>query len=270
MGDDAYTFTFSARQSDYQEYLPPIEKMINSFKFVNIPVEVTQVKEEPKTEQAEITTGSNKTTPSSIEAYTSLQIGQNQTSNVGGGLSLPYELPPATSIQTENDTDQLGQAASIETVGWHTYQDSQYGFKIQYPQEWRIDEDYSTTLIKPLVALIPGNESSNILDRTEVTVRTKPIEDTRTLDPETLQVKEIPYSLEGHANSYIMSFSGNLKILKNEAITLNGEPAWSLQFILNSYGSQLSYGSVIYMIKDKELFEIDFTTPPFRFLRRDQ
>jgi hypothetical protein len=65
-----------------------------------------------------------------------------------------------------------------------------------------------------------------------------------------------------HANSYILSFSGNLEVLKDEAITLNGEPAWSLQFIVNSYGSQLSYGSVIYVLKEKALFEIDFTTPP--------
>lgn len=34
--DDAYTFSFSARQSDYQEYLPTIEKMINSFRFLNV------------------------------------------------------------------------------------------------------------------------------------------------------------------------------------------------------------------------------------------
>jgi hypothetical protein len=82
--------------------------------------------------------------------------------------------------------------------------------------------------------------------------------------PETLQVKEIPYPLEDHVKTYIMSFSGNLEILKNEAVTLNGEQAWSLQFILNSYGSQLSYGSSIYVIKDKELFEINFLTPPLK------
>jgi hypothetical protein len=68
--------------------------------------------------------------------------------------------------------------------------------------------------------------------------------------------------------SQVLSFSGiggDLEILKNEAVTLNGEPAWSLQFIsIDSLGSQLSYSSSIYVIKDKELFEIDFLTPPLQ------
>jgi hypothetical protein len=51
VGDDAYTFTFGASQSDYLEYLPTVEKMINSFKFVNISEipQVTQAKESPTT-----------------------------------------------------------------------------------------------------------------------------------------------------------------------------------------------------------------------------
>jgi len=190
----------------------------------------------------------------------------SQDLNDGGGSSLPNGLSPATSIQTENDTDQLGQASSNETVGWQTYQDTQNGYKIQYPPEWKLDE--GITPIKPVLALTPDDETTNILERTEVTVKSTPIEDSRTLDPETLQVKETPFSLEDYAKSNINSFSSigaDLEILENKAVTLNGEPAWSLQFIsIDSLGSQVSYSSSIYVIKDKVLFEIDFLTPPLK------
>jgi hypothetical protein len=186
-----------------------------------------------------------------------ISFSQNATNDLG-----TLSEPNATSTQAENDTDQLGQAASNETVGWQTYRDSENGFTIQYPTEWKIDE--GITIIKPILALTPDDESTNILERTEVSVRSTPIEDSRTLDPETLQVKEIPFSLEDYAKSQIMSFP-DIDVLKNEAVTLNGEQAWSLNFItIDSLGSQLSYSSSIYVIKDKELFEINFLTPPLK------
>lgn len=57
--DDAYTFSFSARQSerhpDYQEYLPTIEKMIDSFRFLNVPLDPVSGLAEEEEEVATIT-----------------------------------------------------------------------------------------------------------------------------------------------------------------------------------------------------------------------
>jgi hypothetical protein len=60
------------------------------------------------------------------------------------------------------------------------------------------------------------------------------------------------------------SSKGEPTILKNEAITFSGEPAWRLDFIHNYLGIQSDYSIIIYVAKNDKLYEISLITPPLK------
>jgi hypothetical protein len=71
----------------------------------------------------------------------------------------------STFNQTENDTSQLGQATSDDTVGWQTFEDSQYGFKLQAPADWKKPEsslipivDFTISPDDPYISGLPNNQ----------------------------------------------------------------------------------------------------------------
>jgi hypothetical protein len=105
-----------------------------------------------------------------LPSTTSPQFTQNQTNNAGGETNLASELSPATSPQTETTSEKTGHgAASNQTVAWQTYQDSQYGFKIQYPTDWRKDEPTSPfPAAQATLIITPDDESTEVQERTFV------------------------------------------------------------------------------------------------------
>jgi len=50
-------------------------------------------------------------------------------------------------IQTTNKTNQAGTVTESVTEGivWKTYTNTQYGFKVSFPSDWKIFEDFSQT-----------------------------------------------------------------------------------------------------------------------------
>lgn len=177
----------------------------------------------------------------------------------------------SNSIEMENQSNQLRQASPTETVGWQTYEDGDNHYKIQYPQGWRAEEPKS-----PLSGYYP--EDSPMMKRfremhidikseddpgTSVSVEVKNA--SRTLDPATLKVKSLP--LEHFANELIRGLTtvkSEPTVIRNEAITFNGDPAWRVDYIWNFMGIQGLYNIHIFVIKDSKLYEIDFTTPPLK------
>jgi PsbP len=166
----------------------------------------------------------------------------------------------SASNQTENKSGQLGQPTTSNVVGWQTHEDSENGFKIQYPQEWKtvtpLPELSERTVFD--VSSDPGG------GRQQSSVSVYVEDASRQLNPETLKVQSTP--LEQRANSLIavMGFNQPPNIIKNEATTFNGEPAWRVDYIMNINGYQVQYGTNIFVYKNDKLYQIDFKTNPLK------
>jgi hypothetical protein len=216
-----------------------------------------------------------------LDFYNKQREANNETSNVGVEPSLPNGLSSAASIQGENATDQTGRTTTNDTSGMQTYQDSQNGFKIEYPSEWGIEEPTSSSGLLPDspfldsdtnaasppartgVTLLPDDEPTDKIIKTHVSVDT--LSTSRTLDPDTLQVTSLPP--EHYAQAFIQTMTGltegsTLDTLKNEATTVSGLPAWQVEYISGYQGMQTSYGKNFYVVKDGKMFEIAFMTDP--------
>lgn len=182
-------------------------------------------------------------------------------------LFLPVSLITQAESTTilENKSSQLQNTTTNQPVDWQTYEDGEHGYKIQYPQEWKTyEEDFPLMSSAGSFRISPDNNPEELsLDRTSVLVTVENV--TRTLDPATLKVQAL--SPEQHANDLISgmtSAKGTPNILKNEAITFSGQPAWRVDFIHNYLGVQAGYGIVIYVVKDQNLYEISFNTNPLK------
>jgi PsbP len=190
---------------------------------------------------------------------------------------IPIDINATPSVginQTGNSTNQLGQAASNDTIGWQTFQDNQFGFKLQAPPDWREAEIPNPDTNMEKLAITPEDVStliSPMFAKTKVIVEVENSSSGRTLDPTTLEVKSLPVeSVETHANKFIEAArSGvieglSIDVLKNEATTFGGEPAWNVQYITNSEGYQREYGSKFLVIKGDKVFDVTFSTEPLK------
>lgn len=170
----------------------------------------------------------------------------------------------SSTIQTENKSEQLNQSATNEVVGWQTYEDGKNGYKIQYPQEWKKDEPaFPMVTQKGSFAITADDDPTKSLKDSLVNVYVT--DASRTLDPGTLKIQSIP--LERYANQQIAEVSspkGEPNILKNEAVTLNGQPAWQLDYINNYLGTQLSYESHIFVTNGEKVYDISLWLNPFK------
>lgn len=168
------------------------------------------------------------------------------------------------NAQTENKSGQLDQTPTNETVGWQTYEDDENGYKIQYPQEWKTYESpFGLPQSQSGFAKSPDDDNTEPLMRTLVSVHVDNA--SRTLDPATLKVQ--PLSPEQNANELIAgmtSAKGTPNILRNEAITFGGQPAWRVDYIHNYLGVQANYGISIFVVKDQKIYEISLLTAPLK------
>lgn len=115
-GNDAYTFTFTARPAIYQEYLPTIEKMIDSFRFLNVSsvpgtIQVTEPELNKTAPSSPVEETSPQQTVELMETYTHPQ----------GTYSIQYpsgwEVLPATNrfenIEVELSKPNLGPGQMV-------------------------------------------------------------------------------------------------------------------------------------------------------------
>jgi hypothetical protein len=103
IGDAAYTFTFSAREPIYLEYLPTVNKMIGSFKPLKIPAtapQITQVIDNPADVQS-----LNKITTSHLTGWKTFS---------DGNLSIQLRYPPDWIVSHFESAD--GQINGIRLV----------------------------------------------------------------------------------------------------------------------------------------------------------
>jgi len=143
VGDDAYTFTFSARQLDYQEYLLTIEKMIESFRFANVPAEITQVEDQPPV--------SNKTTPSSIEEETLPQLTQKFETYESKEFGFTLEHPSDWQVEEPSIYE-------IELIGHRPY-----SIRMELPSS--LEDDIATRTNRPMVEIGMDTSDSNSLEQ---------------------------------------------------------------------------------------------------------
>jgi hypothetical protein len=94
VGDNAFTFTFSARPALYEEYLPTIEKMLNSFVFLNPPTPptTTQVTEQEENTLTPTTSQPLQRTRSENTSQLSNPLIPSASSNSSGQNTIIIEV----------------------------------------------------------------------------------------------------------------------------------------------------------------------------------
>ncbi len=191
----------------------------------------------------------NHSCPSDTGSYVCGDLGDDDQCSDDQGKS--------SSLESKHQN----QTISNKSVGWQTYEDSQDGYNIRYPQEWKLVEN--PVLHRQTGFAASPDDNASPLEETLVSVNVR--DATRTLDPTSLQVQSIP--LKQYADELIQvmtSAKGEPNILNNEGITFIGEPAWRLDYIHNYLGIQVNYGITIYVAKGEKLYEISFSTPPLK------
>ena len=137
-------------------------------------------------------------------------------------IPIGINATPTVGInQTGNSTNQLGQAASNDTVGWQTFQDNQFGFKLQAPPDWRERENTNPNVPSITKLTITPEEAliSYIAPKTKVVVEVENSSSGRTLDPTTLQVKSLPVEpVEKHAIDFIEAV--NSDVIEGDSINV--------------------------------------------------
>lgn len=127
-GDNAFTLTFSAREPIYQKYLPTIERMVESFRVLNVHAAATQ-ETQAEANQARTTAKDSQTLPLSefVPGDKSLTP-QNTTTRTNPLSSFVPKSNVVQSIDRFDMTIQLtpytrGQALRdlgwYEVLGWH-------------------------------------------------------------------------------------------------------------------------------------------------------
>jgi len=168
---------------------------------------------------------------------------------------VPSESATA-ALSINNDTNLNG-------TGWRTHEDVEHGYKIQYPQGWKQSESRLPMLTQKSFAITADEDPAKDLKDTLVNVYVT--EASRTLDPATLKVQSIP--LEQYANQQIAEVSsskGQPNILKNEPTTIDGQPAWRLDYINNYLGTQLSYESHIFVTNGEKVYDVSLWLNPLK------
>jgi hypothetical protein len=86
-------------------------------------------------------------------------------------------------------------------------------------------------------------------------------------------VKSLPVEpVETHARNFIEAVGSgygfiegmSIDVLKNNATTFGGEPAWNVEYIENVGGYQKQYGSKFFVIKGDKLFDVEFSADPLK------
>jgi hypothetical protein len=158
-----------------------------------------------------------------------------------------------------------------------TYENSQYGFRIQYPANWNIAPKNTLRSMEVLyygadtiIAFVsPIGTFLDIDKNTFLTISVTPVE--RSLDKKDLKVK--PKSLDDIVSDKIKFLSKpgaplgstdvHREILRTNSTTVGGNPAKQIQFITHFSGLADTFNIDTYMIRGDKLYTLIFTTGSF-------
>ena len=160
-------------------------------------------------------------------------IGANETTTV---------TPPTTTAPSI-DLNVLNE--------YLTYENLEYNFKISYPQEWELIEDYTDMIVVAFISPFRGN-ADFFNESLGVGIQTVP-------DPSN------PISLEQYTELYkilLMASIPNCIIVNEKPYTLAGYPAYIVTHTgtQNMLGFSLSVKTrVCYMLVDNKLYSFIYT-----------
>jgi hypothetical protein len=194
--------------------------------------------------------------------------------------TIAFATIPLLLLLVSNTVASAQTTAAVTTAAamTKTYENSQYGFRIQYPANWTIAPKntlhsmeflyYGTDTVIAFVA--PIGTFLDIDKHTFLTVSITPVE--KSLDKKDLKVK--PKSLDDIVSDKINflsspgSFLGSSsdirrEILRTNSTTVGGNPAKQIQYIIHFSGLADTFNIDTYMIRGDKLYTLIFTTGSF-------
>jgi hypothetical protein len=188
-------------------------------------------------------------------------------------------IPLLLLLVVSNTVTSAQTTAAVTTAAatTKTYEDSQYGFRIQYPANWYIAPKntlhsmeflyYGTDTVIAFVA--PIGTFLDIDKHTFLTIGITPVE--KSLDKKDLKVK--PKSLDDIVSDKIKFLSSpgaslgssdiSREILKTNSTTIGGNPAKQIHYITHLSGLADTFNIDTYMIRGDKLYTLIFTTGSF-------
>ena len=181
-------------------------------------------------------------------------------------------------LLVSNTVASAQTTAAVTTAAMtKTYENSQYGFRIQYPANWYIAPKntlhsmeflyYGTDTVIAFVA--PIGTFLDIDKHTFLTIGVTPVE--KSLDKKDLKVK--PKSLDDIVSDKIKFLSSpgaslgssdiSREILRTNSTTIGGNPAKQIHYITHLSGLADTFNIDTYMIRGDKLYTLIFTTGSF-------
>jgi hypothetical protein len=188
-------------------------------------------------------------------------------------------IPLLLLLVVSNTVTSAQTTAAVTTAAatTKTYEDSQYGFRIQYPANWYIAPKntlhsmeflyYGTDTVIAFVA--PIGTFLDIDKHTFLTIGITPVE--KSLDKKDLKVK--PKSLDDIVSDKIKFLSSpgaslgssyiSREIPRTNSTTVGGNPAKQIHYITHLSGLADTFNIDTYMIRGDKLYTLIFTTGSF-------
>jgi hypothetical protein len=194
--------------------------------------------------------------------------------------TIAFAIIPLLLLLLVSNTVAYAQTTAAVTTAaamTKTYENSQYGFRIQYPSDWYIAPKntlhsmeflyYGTDTVIAFVA--PIGTFLDIDKHTFLTIGVTPVE--KSLDKKDLKVK--PKSLDDIVSDKIKFLSSpgaslgssdiSREILRTNSTTIGGNPAKQIHYITHLSGLADTFNIDTYMIRGDKLYTLIFTTGSF-------
>jgi hypothetical protein len=189
--------------------------------------------------------------------------------------TIVFAIIPLLLLLMSNTVASVQTTAAVTTVAMtKTYENSQYGFRILYPEDWYIAPKntlhsmeflyYGTDTVIAFVA--PIGTFLDIDKHTFLTIGVTPVE--KSLDKKDLKAK--PKSLDDVVSDKIKFLSSpgaslgssdiSREILRTNSTTVGGNPAKQIQYITHLSGLADTFNIDTYVIRGDKLYTLTFTT----------
>jgi hypothetical protein len=192
--------------------------------------------------------------------------------------TIAFAIIPLLLLLVSNTVASAQTTAAVTTAAMtKTYENIQYGFRIQYPANWYIAPKntlhsmeflyYGTDTVIAFVA--PIGTFLDIDKHTFLTIGVAPVE--KSLDKKDLKVK--PKSLDDIVSDKIKFLSSpgaslgssdiSREILRTNSTTVGGNSAMQIQYITHLSGLADTFNIDTYVIRGDKLYTLIFTTGSF-------
>jgi hypothetical protein len=156
-------------------------------------------------------------------------------------------------------------SAQSDATKVRTYENSDFGYSLQYPSSWKVDEDRSS---EGLVQFFTSDHGSHLA------IFTVGVEDsTRNLDTDTLTLKNT--SAQQYAEERLTSLSEtsdttDFKQIRSNEFTIAGNPAWKIEYSVDFSNADLpkelakafskgpEYNFEIFTVSNGKLFTLSY------------